>query len=320
MHEKVLLIGTGPMAEGYAAVLQALNCSFTVIGRGESSAARFETNTGVHPVTGGLTTFLAAQPRGSYQSAIVATGTENLMDCMISLLRAGIRKILVEKPAAISIDELLRHEGELLPAAGSIFVAYNRRYYASVREAQRLIAEDGGLQSIHFEFTEWAHRIEPLQKAPGVKENWFFANSTHVVDLAFFLAGDPVNWKAWSKKGNTTWHEKTSFAGAGITTNEVLFSYLSNWESAGRWSIELLTRNRRIYLKPLEQLFIQLKGSVAVEPHVFDDAADQQFKPGVYRQVQEFLQEQPSLLTIGAHIERSRNIYATILEGSGIHV
>jgi predicted dehydrogenase len=308
------------MAEGYAAVLQALNQPFTVIGRGETSAARFAAATGVQPVTGGLEHFLQKQVAGSGRLAIVATGTENLMDCVRGLTRAGIRSILVEKPAAISIEELLQHEAELQPVADSIYVAYNRRYYASVAEAQRLVQEDGGLQSIHFEFTEWAHRIEPLQKAPGVKENWFFANSTHVVDLAFYLAGDPAYWNAYSKKGTTAWHEKTNFAGAGITSRGVLFSYLSNWESAGRWSIELLTGNRRIYLKPLEQLFVQMKGSVALEPHIFEDAADKAFKPGLYLQVKEFLQEQPSLLTIREHIERSRNIYAAILAGSGVHV
>ncbi len=320
MSSTVLLIGTGPMAEGYAAVLQALNQPFKVIGRGAESAARFAGATGVQPVTGGLTRFLEQTGPDSFHHAIVATGTENLMDCVRSLLHAGIRKILVEKPGAISIDELLQYEPELMPSAGTIFIAYNRRYYASVAEAQRLIQEDGGLQTLHFEFTEWAHRIEPLQKAPGVKENWFFANSTHVVDLAFFLAGDPADWKAYSKKGNTAWHEKTNFAGAGITSNGVLFSYLSNWESAGRWSIELLTRRRRIYLKPLEQLFVQMKGSVAVEPHHFNDDADKQYKPGVYLQVKEFLQEQPSLLSLHEHISRSRNIYAAILEGSGVHV
>jgi len=320
MRSPVLLIGTGPMAEGYAAVLQALNQPFTVVGRGEESAARFASATGVQPITGGLIPFLEEKGSGGFGSAIVATGTEHLMSCVTGLLNAGIRKILVEKPAAISIEELLLHEPELQPAADSIFVAYNRRYYASVLEAQRLVAADGGLQSMHFEFTEWAHRIEPLQKAPGVKENWFFANSTHVVDLAFYLAGDPVNWNAYSKKGSTTWHEKTNFSGAGITANEVLFSYLSNWESAGRWGIELLTRHRRIYLKPLEQLFIQMKGTVSLEPHVFDDAADRQFKPGLYLQVKDFLQDHPGLLTIGAHIHRARAVYAPILAGSSVHV
>ena len=175
---------------------------------------------------------------------------EALVQTTMDLLNYGIENILVEKPAVLNKEEIEKVAQLSKEKKANVFVAYNRRFYASVIEAQKLIEEDGGLQSMHFEFTEWAHKIEPLEKAPGVKENWFFANSTHVVDLAFFLAGRPVDWKAFSKPGKLTWHNKTNFAGAGITEKGVLFSYLSNWESAGRWGLELLTEKRRIYLKP----------------------------------------------------------------------
>ena len=42
---------------------------------------------------------------------------------------------------------------------------------------KEIIAEDNGVTSFNFEFTEWSHEIEKLEKAPGVKENWFLANS-----------------------------------------------------------------------------------------------------------------------------------------------
>ena len=167
---------------------------------------------------------------------------------------------------------------------------------------------------MHFEFTEWAHKIEPLEKAPGVKENWFFANSTHVVDLAFYLAGNPVDWAAYSKSGQLTWHAKTNFSGAGITENGVLFSYLSNWESAGRWGIELLTFKRRIYLKPLEGIQIQNKGSIQVEEFTFEKEIDEQFKPGLYAQVEDFLGDcSKGVLSLGEHALNAKEIYAKIL-------
>lgn len=50
---------------------------------------------------------------------------------------------------------------------------------------KKIIAEDGGITSFNFEFTEWAHVIEKLDYPREVFENWFFVNSTHVVDLAF---------------------------------------------------------------------------------------------------------------------------------------
>lgn len=313
MQKHIYLIGTGQMAIDYAKVLVAQNHSVTVIGRGETSALKFEQTTGIKPITGGINNYLTNNsfPENSY--VIIATGTQDLMQTMLTVLKAGAYHVLVEKPAAISIEELLANEKNLEPYADRVFVAYNRRFYASVIEAQKLIEEDGGLQSMHFEFTEWAHKIEPLEKAPGVKENWFFANSTHVVALAFYMAGKPVDWKAYSKPGKLTWHNKTNFAGAGITEKGVLFSYLSNWESAGRWGIELLTENRRIYLKPLEGVAIQIKGSVLIENHTFDDEIDKNYKPGLFKQTEAFLGDNLAHAeSLVYHIINSKEVYKQI--------
>ena len=43
-----------------------------------------------------------------------------------------------------------------------------------------MIAEDGGVTSFNFEFTEWSHQIQHLQKASGVMDNWVLGNSSHV--------------------------------------------------------------------------------------------------------------------------------------------
>jgi hypothetical protein len=177
-----------------------------------------------------------------------------------------------------------------------------------------MIEEDGGLQTLHFEFTEWAHKIEPLKKAAGVKENWFFANSTHVIDLAFYLAGKPLHWKGYSKAGKLKWHPKTNFTGAGITEKGILFSYMSNWESAGRWSVELLTDKRRIYLKPMEGISVQEKGTIAIVESQFDNSLDLQFKPGLKKQLDAYLNDDESnLLNLKAHLDLAKEVYSKII-------
>jgi predicted dehydrogenase len=315
MEKKVFLIGTGQMALDYFAVLKDQNFTATVIGRGEESAIKFESKTGVKPFTGGFDEYINKNglPENAY--VIIATGTEILMPALLLAVKAGAHKILIEKPAAISIQELIENEEKLKSYSENIFVAYNRRFYASVIEVKKMIEEDGGLQTIHFEFTEWAHIIGPLAKAPGVKENWFFANSTHVVDLAFYLAGKPTQWQAYSKAGTLEWHSKVKFTGAGITENGVLFSYLSNWESAGRWAVELLTEKRRIYLKPIESISVQEKGTVAILEYNFDNALDLEFKPGLYRQIDAFIKgNYLCLLSLEKHIKAAKEVYINILK------
>jgi predicted dehydrogenase len=314
INTPVLLIGTGPMALAYAKVLQGQGVPFQVIGRGATSAAAFFTETGIQPLTGGLENFLATVSPNQYQAAILATGTEALADCLKMLIAHSITTILIEKPAAVSIDELMGLKEVFMPFAATIFVAYNRRFYASVLETEALIKADGGLDALNFEFTEWTHKIDPAKKVPAVLNNWFFANSTHVVDLAFFFAGKPTNWSAYTKSGNLDWHNKTIFSGAGITDKGVVFSYLSHWESAGRWGIELLTPKNKIYLKPLEGILIQAKGTITPQNHVFDDSLDQEYKPGLYKQVEAFLKgDTARFITIQEQLEMGTEVYRKML-------
>lgn len=312
--EKILLIGSGPMAVAYAKVLQAMNVPFINVGRGVASSENFEKQTGVKSISGGVEAYLSNHDVEPDTLAILATNTEGLMQNMLMLLHAGVERVLVEKPAAISIEELLANEEKLNSYRQKIYIAYNRRFYASVMQAEKMIEEDGGLESMLFEFTEWAHTIEPLVKAPGIKENWFFANSTHVIDLAFFLAGKPAQMTSYSKAGTLTWHNKTNFCGAGVTNAGVLFSYLSNWESAGRWAVELLTKKRRIYLKPMELIAVQLKGSVQITDYPFNNTLDIEFKPGIYKQVEAFLNNDTSrLLDMAGHLQNTKDVYRKII-------
>ena len=88
------------------------------------------------------------------------------------------------------------------------------RIFASVLKAQEIIAEDGGVKSFNFEFTEWGHVIEKMDKPKGDLENWMYANSSHVIDLAFYLGGNPVQINCFTS-GELSWHKPAAFAGAG---------------------------------------------------------------------------------------------------------
>ena len=200
-NKDVWVIGAGQMAVDHTKVLQHFGITPTVIGRGEESAKKFKEATGLSVELGGLDTYLNKVQPSSSTYIVIAVGGEALMPILLKFLNLNFSRILIEKPAAISVQELVNEQDKLSVIQEKVFVAYNRRFYSSVLKALELIDEDGGLQSMHFEFTEWSHRIGLLQKAPGIKENWFFANSTHVVDLAFFIAGLPKDWQAYSKQG-----------------------------------------------------------------------------------------------------------------------
>ena len=289
----VWLIGCGNMGHEYANVLLEMDISFITIGRGEIAAKSFNDKTGCNAITGGLKRFLENFP-DKPSSAIVAVGVESLYEATSQLIKYGINHILLEKPGGLDAKEItdlnelsIRHEV-------NVYIAYNRRFYSSVKKAKDIIEKDGGLISFNFEFTELTRKIEKLKKEPGIKEHWFLGNSSHVVDLAFHLGGIPKTISTYHQ-GSLDWHPSASiFSGSGVSKTGALFSYNANWHAPGRWGVELLTNSNRLKLEPLEQLDIQRLGSFNWERIEIEDRLDKKYKPGVYNMVQTFLQNDTS--------------------------
>lgn len=300
----LVLVGSGPMARDHAKVLQAQNVPFIVVGRGDANAAAFEESIGTPVLRGGLAAAISSGTLKHCTHAIVAVGVEALFDTSSQLIEAGITRLLVEKPAGLTATEIVCLNELALATNASVFVAYNRRFYSSVLHAQKMLEVDGGVKSFVFEFTEWGHEIVTLKKAPGVKEQWLLGNSSHVLDLAFFLGGKPSEMHT-HHAGSLDWHPRVAvFAGSGRTKHGALFSYHANWDAPGRWSLEFCSNNYRLIFRPMESLQLVRRGSVAIEPVEVEGAQlDKDFKPGLYLQTKAFLQDDTSsLCTLTEHV------------------
>lgn len=307
----VLLVGAGQIAVEYAKVLRALDVPFSVVGRGIESSKHFFEKTSVMPISGGLKNFLECETPYS-RRAIVAVNIENLVPCTKQLLVAGFKKILIEKPGALTLGEL-KELGTLSNKKNAeLYISYNRRFFASTIKAQEIIQNDGGITSFSFEFTEWGHIIEKLSTPESVKSKWFIANSSHVADLAFFLGGVPERITC-NVSGSVAWHSSAAvFTGCGITKTGALFAYHANWDAPGRWGVEVLTRNYRLIFRPLEQLFIQKRETVSLEAAEIDYSLDLEFKPGFFHQVREFLSHDTRNLQTIEHQIQMLKIYNKI--------
>ena len=284
----VLIVGAGPMGVAYAKVLTKLGHSFVTVTQSASSALEFEKETGVTAVIGGLDQWLSTKPVIPTHT-IVAVSEQNLGSATLGLIKSGAKKILVEKPGAFFAEEVKEVAREAKLHHAEIFVGYNRRFYSSTQAARKMIQADGGVSSFHFEFTEWGHVIEKKVCPQSVKDEWFLHNSTHVVDLAFYLGGFPTQMTSYAA-GSLAWHPRGSkYTGAGTTDQGALFSYHANWGAPGRWNLEVLTPKNRYIFKPVEKLAVQKLGTVAIEELPLEDALDKEFKPGIYRQTEAFL-------------------------------
>ena len=310
--DDVLLIGTGPMAIEYGKVLKGLKKKIVAVGLDENSTKDFNEAIKIKAALGGISNWL--KKNKNYPKKAIIVVNENLLGKVaIELLKHGFKSVLVEKPGGRDPEEIKKVAKMAKKKKAKVFVGYNRRFYASTKKAEEIIKKDGGITSFNFEFTEWAFKIGPFKKALEVKEVWYYHNSTHVIDLAFWLGGAPKNICAYVT-GKLSWHPAGSiFAGAGATQNGALFSYQANWEAPGRWSVEMLTQKHRLIFRPMEKLQMQKIGSVQVDEVKISDAIDLKYKAGLYGQVEAYLSDKKGrLCTIEEQVE-SLKTYRKIL-------
>lgn len=308
----IWLIGAGGIAIEYTKVLKALNKDFITIGRGQEKALAYYEATGIKAIEGGLDNYILTKPE-IVEFAIVAVNVNCLAATTISLMKCGVKKIFCEKPGFNEPQELEEVAKVAKETGAKVYYAYNRRFFASVLEAEKIIKEDGGMTSMNFEFTEWGHVIENTNHPAEVKRNWLTGNSSHVIDLAFFLGGEPTQMSSYVA-GKLSWHKPSCFVGAGVTEKGILFNYQANWNAPGRWAVELLTVKHRIYLKPMEQLQLQDKGSVKIYPVDIDDHLDKEFKPGFYLETKAFLEgDYTRLCSLKQQVEHVNSIYNRML-------
>lgn len=302
--DSILLIGAGKMSQAYAKALTAQDIPFNVVGRSQSRLEEYKTNfPGVKATSGGIENYLQTEPAPS--RAIVATNITNMVPIAKLLVENGIESILLEKPGGLDADSMIELRDLAQKANAKIYVAYNRRFYASINGAKRMIEEDGGITSMHFEFTEMVHKIKMAKHGEVAMAKWVLSNSTHVIDTSFFLAGFPRDLSVHVSGNSVAWHPSGSiFTGMGTTEMNVPFTYHANWGSAGRWSIELMTTKRRFMLSPMERLQIQNIGDMTMTEVELDYSLDKDFKPGIYGQSAAFFADNSdNLLSLSEHID-----------------
>ena len=248
------------MAEAYLEACKANSIQATFVGRSKAGMEKFEYRTGILPIP----SLSLVSPEDFFGVVIAVTETA-LSSTLLEVLSAGFRRVLVEKPGGSSIGEFPSLHEEVSNYGAEVFVAYNRRFYSTVEKLLKVAKEDGGLVSLHFDFTERAREITSLEKDLETKEDWFFQNSSHVIDLCLYLVpGFKIHHAEVA--GGLPWHPNGSiFSGSGVSDQGIQVTYNSVWGPSGGWEIHARTKSIKLILKPLETLeVIQPNGSSEV--------------------------------------------------------
>jgi predicted dehydrogenase len=291
----ILIVGAGSIAREYIDVCLSLGTEPLVVTRGKDRAETLRQDIqSITVIDGGLQSYL--EDHSPPNRAILATPIESLASHCQALIRNGVERILAEKPLALQPNKARDLLQTAEQHAADVYIGYNRRMYASVRRAADIIDEDGGVLSMTMDFTEAIARLDTSKYADPVLRHWGIANSSHVIDTAFYLCGDVEKIRANQEGSAVDWHSAGSvFYGSGRTVRDVPFSYHANWGAPGRWKIEINTADRKLLFAPMERLQVQQNGSFELTEADVDYTLDEEFKPGFYRQTAAFINETDQL-------------------------
>ena len=285
LKKNVLIVGAGFMANEYLKTLQILSVNYDLVGNRKKNVKNLEKKFKKTFYFGGIENFKSEK---FYSHCVICVNEDKILKSIISVLNKGIKNILVEKPGGNSLKEIKKITNISKKYKAKIFIAYNRRFYESIFQVHKIIKKDKGIISADFSFTEWTDKIKKFNYKNEIYKKWFFFNSMHIIDLVFYLIGKPKELSSYS--GYPLFPFKNStFVGSGVSEKNIFFSYHSNWNSAGRWAINLYTRNKRIILSPLEKIYIQKKNSVNLKEIKFKKKFDHKYKPGLANLLIEFI-------------------------------
>jgi len=269
-HDKsILLVGAGTIASQYAKALDSMGITdVTVVSNAEEKVNKLCSEFNFKSSSGGFEKNL---PNISEKDlVIIATPIHLLMSCLDSAIDSGQNNILVEKPGSLYSDQLITATQKY--GSKKIRIGYNRLLYPNLHLLKELVKKEGGITSCTFTFTEWVHKINFEKYTDDVYKRWGIANPLHVISIVVDLIGMPKEISPY-QYGSLPWHPSGSiFVGSGLSQNDIPFSYHADWNSNGRWGIEVMTKENRYKLVPLEELHVSPKGTINSEKISFQKA------------------------------------------------
>jgi len=295
-HPRLAFIGCGDVAVFHAAACREAGFALAAVaGRpGSARAPEFARRFGVPRV---FSDPLELASSGDWDALVLAVEPVAALD-LLAVAAASGRPVLVEKPVALS-SEMLRPHATRWP---NVMVGYNRRFYATVREA-RAFAASGPPCLAQLEIPEDA----PFEAPSGADPTRVFTHSVHGFDLARYVLGplamDMVLPRLRDAGGAAGGAARDGVAALMRSRRGDVVQYVGNWNAPANVSLTLDQGMRRYQLRPFESGAVY-EGLTVVEPdaampirryvptltrRVALDPCDHTFKPG-------FLQQAAALL------------------------
>lgn len=176
---------------------------------------------------------------GEWDAIIIASATGSLAELLQCAMKSN-NAVLVEKPVVLESQLFDQFHN----STDKVIVGFNRRFYTSVLEARKFVAERSAcLIQLHVP--------ESIKlKSDGA---WDYSrvktNSTHAFDLLSFITGGLHDLKINSVLRDT---KKTGAVATASSNRGDVCSIIANWNAPANFALTIDSGDERFELKPLE--------------------------------------------------------------------
>jgi predicted dehydrogenase len=194
---------------------------------------------------------------------------------------------LVEKPAGFTSAETAGLARLAFDHRCLNMVGVNRRYFSILHNALTIVLQHGPLFGIVIEAPESIHRrrARPVHD-PRLYDLWMVADTIHGIDLFRCLGGEVTEIQTLKQ----CWTERNgdSFTAILRLSRGCLGTFIAHYHSGGEWSATLYGDGLRVTIS-LDGLKGQVYFDTGKSFPLPVDAADLNYKPGLYAQDRAFI-------------------------------
>ena len=230
--------------------------------------------------------------------AIWVTASWNVIDkILLDVLECEIPTFF-EKPVALSVGKLEDAIVKYNDMLNKVQVGYNRRFYDFVPKIKNMLSEIE-INSVELHIPESSAGITD----ENLITNIFLQNSSHVLDLMFFLLNEPkIEIEKIYRKYSNGGKIPKGYNAILLADNTVPIHLIANWESPSNFGIKFHSKDLLVELLPVEIATIY-NGFEIIEPteenpirrykpkikeQYFIEGESAKFKPGFLKQAINF--------------------------------
>lgn len=281
--KKVCIVGSGYMADAYAAVIKKIPelSLFSVISKNFNNAKVFAKKYNILA----FKTLEEVKTSCEPEIIIVCVTPIELIRVINQLLIFKNAQIFLEKPIGINYSEY-KKIFKILKIKKNFFPLLNRRFYQSTIEAKKIIDKDIS-QKRYIVINNYHNFLHGEKKGfSGINlKFWPYMNAIHLLDYLFIFGRSKILKvkKILDKKfdnNSRILSYKFIFASGDVAI------YNTHYNIDGFWSVTIHNKKQVLELKPLERL-VQKKKNITKE--IILSNIDRLYKPGLYNMIQELV-------------------------------